>query len=67
MISKAKIQLARRYITQEQQSESTSERHSRVDQRGIPTAISKAKAYLVPRYINHNQPSESTSGTARHD
>ena len=45
MISKAKIQLAPPYISKEQQSESTSGRHSRVDESGISTAISKAKAF----------------------
>ena len=63
----AKIQLAQPYINKEQQSESTSGRHSRVDESGISTAISKAKAYLAPRYINYDQQSEGTSDTAGHD
>ena len=67
LFRKAKIQLAQPYMKNEQQSENTSGRHSRVDQSGVSTAISEAKSYLARPYINSNQQSENTSGTAGHD
>ena len=61
---RAKIQLAQPCINNEQQSESTSGRHIRIDQSGVSTAISKAQAYLHERYINRDHQSASISGTA---
>ena len=66
-LSNAKIQLAQPHMNNEQQSESASGRHSRVDQSGIVTAIIRAKAYMVWPYIHGDQQSKSTSGTAGHD
>ena len=43
------------YINNEQQRDSTSGRHSRVDQSDISTAMSETNAYLAQLYINSDQ------------
>ena len=67
ILAKRRYSRHSRILTKSGKYESTSGRHSRVDQSRILPAMDKAKAKLVPRCINSDHKNKSTSRTADYD